>query len=358
MLDFDDLLVWWAAALAEPAVARGDRRRASTMCWSTSTRTPTACRRRSCSASSPTAAASPSSATTPSRSTRFAPPRCATSSTSPAASRRRREVVTLERNYRSTAPLLAASNAVIALAAERHAKELWSDRPAVERAGDRLGRGRERAGAHGSPTRILALRETGPRAEEPGGAVPQPPSTAPRSSSSWPGATFPFVKYGGLKFLEAAHVKDVLAVLRFAANPRGERAGLRGAAARAGHRRGDRRPAARAMAAAADPAAALLAFVPAPAAAPAWSEFAALFAALRAPGVALAGGASPRSSAGTGRSSSGCTTTPRRAPPTSPTWCGWRRATVARPLPHRARARPAGGHAATSPGPARSTRTT
>ena len=42
------------------------------------------------------------------------------------------EVVTLERNYRSTAPLLAASNAVIALAAERHAKELWSDRPAVE----------------------------------------------------------------------------------------------------------------------------------------------------------------------------------------------------------------------------------
>ena len=37
----------------------------------------------------------------------------------------------------------------------------------------------------------------------------------------------PFVKYGGLKFLEAAHVKDVLAVLRFAANPRGERAAWR-----------------------------------------------------------------------------------------------------------------------------------
>ena len=30
----------------------------------------------------------------------------------------------------------------------------------------------------------------------------------------------PFVKYGGLKFLEAAHVKDVLSILRLAENPR------------------------------------------------------------------------------------------------------------------------------------------
>ena len=30
----------------------------------------------------------------------------------------------------------------------------------------------------------------------------------------------PFVKYGGLRFLEAAHVKDVLAILRWAENPR------------------------------------------------------------------------------------------------------------------------------------------
>ena len=37
----------------------------------------------------------------------------------------------------------------------------------------------------------------------------------------------PFVKFGGLKFLEAAHVKDMLAVLRFAQNPRGRMAGFR-----------------------------------------------------------------------------------------------------------------------------------
>jgi DNA helicase-2/ATP-dependent DNA helicase PcrA len=36
----------------------------------------------------------------------------------------------------------------------------------------------------------------------------------------------PFVKFGGLKFLEAAHVKDVLAVLRWEENPRDHVAGL------------------------------------------------------------------------------------------------------------------------------------
>jgi len=37
----------------------------------------------------------------------------------------------------------------------------------------------------------------------------------------------PFVKYGGLKFLEAAHVKDVLSVLRWCENPRDRVAGFR-----------------------------------------------------------------------------------------------------------------------------------
>src|SRR5262249_40045445 len=37
----------------------------------------------------------------------------------------------------------------------------------------------------------------------------------------------PFVKYGGLKFLEAAHVKDVLCILRWAENPRDSVAAFR-----------------------------------------------------------------------------------------------------------------------------------
>ena len=37
----------------------------------------------------------------------------------------------------------------------------------------------------------------------------------------------PYVKYGGLKFLEAGHVKDVLSVLKWAENPKNEIAAFR-----------------------------------------------------------------------------------------------------------------------------------
>ena len=46
----------------------------------------------------------------------------------------------------------------------------------------------------------------------------------------------PFVKFGGLKFLDAAHVKDTLAVLRFAENPRDRVAGFRVLQLLPGHR--------------------------------------------------------------------------------------------------------------------------
>ena len=36
----------------------------------------------------------------------------------------------------------------------------------------------------------------------------------------------PFVKFGGLKFLDAAHIKDLLALLRFVENPRDGIAGI------------------------------------------------------------------------------------------------------------------------------------
>ena len=47
----------------------------------------------------------------------------------------------------------------------------------------------------------------------------------------------PFEKWGGLKFLEAAHVKDVLAFLRVLENPRDEVSWYRILHAAAGHRR-------------------------------------------------------------------------------------------------------------------------
>jgi DNA helicase-2/ATP-dependent DNA helicase PcrA len=47
--------------------------------------------------------------------------------------RRRREVVTLDRNYRSTQPILAAANGVIALARERFTKNLWTERSSAQK---------------------------------------------------------------------------------------------------------------------------------------------------------------------------------------------------------------------------------
>ena len=45
----------------------------------------------------------------------------------------RAEIITLERNYRSTKPILDAANAVMDFASERFTKNLWSDRASVER---------------------------------------------------------------------------------------------------------------------------------------------------------------------------------------------------------------------------------
>jgi len=42
-------------------------------------------------------------------------------------------IITLDRNYRSTQPILAAANGIIDLASERFTKNLWTDRTAAER---------------------------------------------------------------------------------------------------------------------------------------------------------------------------------------------------------------------------------
>jgi DNA helicase-2/ATP-dependent DNA helicase PcrA len=191
-------------------------------------------------------------------------------------------LVMLERNYRSTVPLLAASNAVIAQASERHAKTMWSDSassalPSLVWVAD------ESAQATWVADRVLALRESG-LALKSQAVLFRAAQHSAALELELARRDIPFVKYGGLKFLDAAHIKDVLAVLRFAANPRGERAGLRAVqlVAGIGPAHGARLLAH--LAAAGDPAAVLVAFAPSPAAAAAWAEFSALFFALRRPG--------------------------------------------------------------------------
>jgi DNA helicase-2/ATP-dependent DNA helicase PcrA len=134
-------------------------------------------------------------------------------------------VVTLERNYRSTQGILAASNAVIALAAERYSKNLWShresaDKPQLVNVADDV----RQVGY--IVEKVLENRESG---------ISLKSQAVLFRTSSHSGAleveltrrNIPFVKFGGLKFLEAAHVKDVLAVLHWAQNPRDRVAGFR-----------------------------------------------------------------------------------------------------------------------------------
>jgi DNA helicase II / ATP-dependent DNA helicase PcrA len=137
----------------------------------------------------------------------------------------RAEVLTLEQNYRSTQPILAAANAVIGLAQERFTKNLWSERKSRER--PRLVSVRDEADqARYVVEKVLEDREQGM-------ALKTQAVLFRASHHSGPLEVeltrrhIPFVKFGGLKFLEAAHVKDVLALLRWAENPRDRIAGFR-----------------------------------------------------------------------------------------------------------------------------------
>ncbi len=136
----------------------------------------------------------------------------------------RARVVTLERNYRSTAPILAAANAVIGEARERFAKDLWTDRTgALPRIVTVLD---EAAQADFVCCEVLAAREAGMALKTQAVLFRTAHHSGPLEVELTR-RNIPFVKFGGLKFLEAAHVKDVLAILRFAENPRDRLAGYR-----------------------------------------------------------------------------------------------------------------------------------
>jgi DNA helicase-2/ATP-dependent DNA helicase PcrA len=98
--------------------------------------------------------------------------------------------------------------------------------------------------------------------------------------------SIPFVKFGGLKFLEASHIKDLMAVLRFAQNPRGRMAGFRVAQLVPGVGAATATRLLDAMDAASDPQAALQAFEPPAAAREGWADLASLYAKLDDPELA------------------------------------------------------------------------
>ena len=134
-------------------------------------------------------------------------------------------VIKLEQNYRSVKPILHTTNRVIDHAHERYAKQLWSTRAGehrpqlipckdeteqdeviVRQVLEHLEQGIPlhkqailfRAASHSNSLELLLTRRN-----------------------------IPYHKYGGLRFLEAAHIKDLVAILRIAENPRDEIAWFR-----------------------------------------------------------------------------------------------------------------------------------
>ena len=126
-------------------------------------------------------------------------------------------LITLERNYRSTQPILAAANAVIGEASEGYGKALWSERTST--LAPQLVSVRDEADqAAYVVEQVLARRESG-TALKAQAVLFRAASHSVRVELELARRNIPFVKFGGLKFLEARHVKDVLAILRWAQNP-------------------------------------------------------------------------------------------------------------------------------------------
>lgn len=135
------------------------------------------------------------------------------------------EIITLDRNYRSTKPILAAANAVIEAARERFSKSLWTDRASADK--PRLVTLLNEADqARYVVDRVLQSREMGLRLMDQA-VLFRTSSHSGQLEVELTRRNVPFVKFGGLKFLDAAHVKDLLALLRFAQNSRDKVAGFR-----------------------------------------------------------------------------------------------------------------------------------
>jgi DNA helicase II / ATP-dependent DNA helicase PcrA len=135
------------------------------------------------------------------------------------------DMVVLAQNYRSTQQVLDVANALMSEGARQHRKTLLGTRQSTQKPlyvtlDDAVGQAEYIVG------KILQTREIG-------GSLKRHAILFRSSHHSdvleveLTKRNIPFVKYGGLKFLEAAHVKDMLSVLRWVDNPRNAVAGFR-----------------------------------------------------------------------------------------------------------------------------------
>ncbi|MFN3921878.1 MAG: ATP-dependent helicase, partial [Caldimicrobium sp.] len=127
------------------------------------------------------------------------------------------KIIKLEQNYRSTQPVLDLANAVIENSKIKYTKVLYTlkkggEKPILFRAKD------ETEASQFVADKILELREKGLKLSQMAVLF----RSAYHSYDLEVELTkrgIPFIKYGGLKLLEAAHIKDLLAILKILLNP-------------------------------------------------------------------------------------------------------------------------------------------
>ncbi|MCB2205862.1 ATP-dependent helicase [bacterium] len=128
------------------------------------------------------------------------------------------KVITLEENYRSTQPILNFTNEIIRLAAEKYSKELYTRRdegmtPAL------IAMEGENTQSRFIAQQILDLREEGVALKEIA-VLFRAGYHSFDLEIELARANIPYVKFGGLKLMETAHIKDMLAYLRIVENPK------------------------------------------------------------------------------------------------------------------------------------------
>ena len=134
-------------------------------------------------------------------------------------------VVTLEQNYRSTPPILETTNRVIRQARERYSKDLWSARSGGQKP-------QLITCVDDSQQDDVVIRQVLEHYEQ---GIPLREQAVLFRASSHSASleleltrrNIPFHKYGGLRFLEMAHIKDLISFLRIIENPRDEIAWFR-----------------------------------------------------------------------------------------------------------------------------------
>ena len=227
LLDYDDLLLWWELALEQPAVAQRMRARFDHILvdeyQDTNAVQARILRRLSPEGGGLTVVGDDAQSIYAFRAAEVGNILGFADSFRPPADR-----ITLETSYRSTQPVLDLANAVLREAAHQYPKTLRAAagtpadaaRPQLVTVLD------DQAQADAVIDAVLERREAGVALREQA-VLFRSAHHSDVLELALVRRNVPYVKYGGLKFLEAAHIKDVLALLRWVDNPRNRLAALR-----------------------------------------------------------------------------------------------------------------------------------